>query len=137
MPKKGKFLESIEKVFLVDDCEILPFETIREKLGCGRCKLTGTLSSNKKIFQKVSKNVWRYIKDENASLDAICEEVGLESKEMEQFMSDGGMLQYSYVRLKQKDGMYSKRQFYYMVHVLKKNKEVALDPDYLLLANSS
>lgn len=136
MSKKGKFLKAIENVFIEENALVLPFGIIESKLGCNRCALTGTLSSNKKIFQRVSKNVWRYIKDELATLDSICNEVGLQPTDMEQFISDGGTLQYSYVRIKQIDGKYSKRQFYYMIHVLKKNEQVALDPNYLLLADS-
>ncbi len=137
MTKKAKFLAAIENIFIEQKTLVLPFEAIQSRLGCARCILTGTLSSNKKIFQKVSKNVWRYIKDEHAPLDAICSEVGLKPNEMEQFMAEGGMLQYSYVRIKQENGKYSKRQFYYMIHVLRKNHQVALEPDYLLLATNS
>jgi len=136
MSKKGKFLAAIESVFIEQKALVLDFEAIQSRLGCGRCALTGVLASNKKIFQKVSKNVWRYIKDELAPLEAICDEVGINTEEMEQFMEDG-MLQYSYVRIKQQDGKYSKRQVYYMIHVLRKNAEVALAPDYLLLASDA
>ena len=136
MSKKGKFLTAIENVFKTEGKDILPFEAIQDRLGCNRCILTGTLSSNKKIFQKVSKNVWRYIRDEHDTLERICDEVGIETKTMEQWMSDGGMLQYSYVRIGHDEGKYSKRQLYYMVHVLKKNEEIELDENYLVLADS-
>lgn len=127
----------IEEVFVKAKKLILPFETIREAIGTSRCKLTGTLSSNKKIFQRVSKNVWRYIPDETDTIDSMCAEMGLSPLEIKDFIKEGGMLQYSYVRIKKSKGKYSKRQFYYMVHVMKKDAVLSLDPDYLVPANGT
>lgn len=136
MSKKGKFLKSYRECLH------------RRKRTCAavwdnriQARLQPVCLDRNAVFEQENlpaglQNVWRYIKDELATLDSICNEIGLQPSDMEQFISDGGTMQYSYVRIKQIDGKYSKRQFYYMIHVLKKNEQVALDPNYLLLADS-
>ena len=133
---KSKLIQSIEEIFKAEEKSILPFEAIREKLGLSPPKVLGTLSSNKKIFQKVAKNLWRPIPDELDSLDSICNDMGIENSEIKKYMSDDGNIRYSFIQVKKTKGKYHKREIFYLVYRLK--KDFVLDPpsNYLSLANT-
>ena len=133
---KSKIIRSIEDIFVSEKKSILPFEMIRERLGLSPAKVLGTLSSNKKIFQKVAKNTWRHIPDEVDSLSSICNDMGLDKKEIGKYMTENGNIRYSYIMVKKTRGKYKKREIFYLVYRLKKDFLLDLPPDYLSLANT-
>lgn len=134
---KSKLIRAIEEIFKGEEKHILPFEAIREKLGLSPPQVLGTLSSNKKIFQKVAKNLWRYIPDELDSLDSICNDMGIDNSEIKKYMTDDGNIRYSYIQVKKTKGKYQKREIFYLVYRLKKDFVLDLPKDYLSLTNSS
>jgi len=134
---KSKLIRIIEDIFKAEGTNILPFEAIREKLGLSPPQVLGTLSSNKKIFQKVAKNLWRYIPDELGSLDSICSDMGIDNREIAKYMTEDGNIRYSFIQVKKTKGKYQKREIFYLVYRLKKDFVLDLPPNYLSLSNSS
>ena len=133
---KSKLIRSIEDIFKTEEKSILPFETIRERLGLSPPKVLGTLSSNKKIFQKVAKNLWRHIPDELDSLDSICNDMGIDNSEIMKYMTDDGNIRYSYIQVKKTKGKYQKREIFYLVYRLKKDFVLDPPPNYLSLSHT-
>jgi len=113
-------VSEIEQLFQENEGQVLLFDEILANIDEKRSTIIGILSSNPRIFHRVSKTKWKLIPDEQADLETLCSEFGVDRTKIDSFIDDSGELRYSWVRVQRAEDGFSKREVHYLFHTMRK-----------------